>query len=45
MSALKFLTRLSTGAIQLVSAITASGGGTDGNKVVATGADGKLDAS
>lgn len=43
MSALKFLTRLSTGAIQLVSAISSSAGGADGNKVVATGADGKLD--
>lgn len=45
MSALKFLTRLSTGAIQLVSAITSSAGGADGNKVVATGSDGKLDSS
>lgn len=43
MSALKFLTRVSNGAISLVSAITASAGGADGNKVVATGADGKLD--
>lgn len=45
MSVLKFLTRISNGTIELVSAITSSAGGADANKVIATNASGKLDAT
>lgn len=45
MSALRFLTRLANGTIQLVSGITASAGGADANKIIATNGTGKIDAS
>jgi hypothetical protein len=45
MSALKFLTVLPTGIQRLVSALTASTGVTDANKVIATNATGKIDLS
>lgn len=45
MSALRFLTRIVDGTIKLVSAITTSAGGADANKIIATDASGKLDAS
>jgi hypothetical protein len=44
MSALKFITKVS-GLNKLVSAITASTGASDGNKILATNTSGKLDAS
>lgn len=44
MSALKFLT-ITSGLKQLVSALTASAGAGDANKVIATDSSGKLDAS
>lgn len=45
MSALKFLTRAASGAQQLIAAITTSAGAGDGNKILATGADGKIHSS
>ena len=45
MSALKFLTRIASGTVQLVTAITSSTGGADGNKVIATQPDGTIDPS
>lgn len=45
MSALKFLTIAANGAQQLIAAITSSAGAGDGNKVIATGADGKIHSS
>ncbi|MEM9118503.1 MAG: hypothetical protein AAGD09_11540 [Cyanobacteria bacterium P01_F01_bin.56] len=45
MSALRFLTRLATGKTQVLAAITSSAGAGDGNKIVATGGDGKLDGT
>lgn len=45
MSALRFLTRLANGTIQLVSGITSSAGGADANKIIATDGSGKIDAS
>lgn len=45
MSALKFLTRLTNGRIQLIGAIQTSVGGGDGNKILATNGAGKIDAS
>lgn len=44
MSALKFITKVS-GLNRLVTAITASAGAGDANKILATGGDGKLDPS
>lgn len=44
MSALKFLT-ITSGLKQLVSALTASSGAGDANKVIATNSSGKLDPS
>lgn len=43
MSVQSFLTRAASGAVQLVNAITASTGGADANKILATNASGKLD--
>lgn len=45
MSALKFLTRLTNGRVQLIAAIQASAGGADANKVLATNGSGKIDSS
>ena len=45
MSALRFLTKTSAGAQRLLAAITSSAGAGDANKIVATGADGKLDGT
>ncbi|MDJ0591124.1 MAG: hypothetical protein QNJ72_14200 [Pleurocapsa sp. MO_226.B13] len=45
MSVKKFLTLLSDGATHLVTAIASSTGAADKDKIVATGADGKLDLS
>jgi hypothetical protein len=45
MSALKFLTVLTTGATRLVSAITTSLGSGDANKIIATDSNGKIHSS
>ena len=45
MSVLNFLTLLTNGTQQLVSAIQSSAGAGDANKVIATGSDGKLDTT
>lgn len=45
MSALKFLTRVTNGAVQLVSGITSSNGNADANKIIATNNNGNIDTS